>query len=156
MSVSFGIVLLVNDQAVTLQPKQVAGEIAQKAGNLKANGMELELDQRLDLGSPGAGAAALEDLVKKFDSGFKMPTASDFPSEINGVVTKLSNVEIAVEKFHLKIPGTASTDKTVRYTVGMSAIFPPGGELMVPEVPVGLKGVFFEVSNEDQSVTPPK
>lgn len=151
MAVSFGVVLLVNDQTVALQPKQVVGEVSQKAGNLKANGMELELDRPLQLGSPGAGKDALEDLVKKFDSNFSMPTKNDLPDEVKDLVDRLESVEITVEKFHLKIPGSAAKSTGVRYTVGMSAIFPPGRELGVAEIPVALKGMFFEVSNEGEA-----
>lgn len=171
MSVAFGVVLLVNGQPVALQPKpaleaakkiaaEAGGEVKKEVATLKATGMELELAERVELGSLGEGKAGLEKLISRFqDEPWSFPPTKDLPEAAADVVEKLEQVEIAVENFYLRIPprtGATTTpaqkDKDpIRYRVGLSAMLPDGQEVGVDGIPVEMKGVFLQVDNMDKT-----
>ena len=147
MPVSFGVVLEVNQQVVTLRPK----DVTEAAEHLKANGVEVELPHPVSLGTLADGKAGLEKLIDNFTEPgdtFTLPAASEFPEELREVAEFAGTIEIVIEEFYLRIPGTVGTEanESTEFTFGASAIAPkaftPAG------LPVGLKGLFVRATNQ--------
>ncbi len=144
MGIQFGIILLVNGKDVPLTPQAVAGA----AQDLKANGMQLELSERLELGSLEGG---IDSLVQIFDNSFYLDKLQDkLPEPVDGVVAKLTDLELTIEEFKLVIPGTAITPKPpVSYTIGMSFMWGAGEEVMLIQEKIGIKGLFLRITSDE-------
>jgi hypothetical protein len=132
-SVRFGIILDINGTSVPIS----SGDLA----NARANGVEFNLQNPIDLGS-----------IKQFETwvsdkfGVSLPSASDLPPPLDAVVNAITNMEITVEKAHIKVPGTASVNGTVQYTLETNGTFMP--EISLIDGKLGIQGLVFGFSNE--------
>ncbi len=110
------------------------------------NGIEFRLPQAVDLGT-------LDDFVAWFNNqfGVAIPSANDLPPPLDKIIGLLTSLNVRVDQFHIKIPGTADTDQNKYYTLAMSAFWTSGeGIPLIPGV-LTIDGAVFGVSNE-----PPK
>jgi hypothetical protein len=149
MSVQVGIVLEVNNKEVPLIPKKAMQDI-------KKHGMELELNERLNLG-PISGD--IDYIVKKFDNDFSITKVTDnLPDVLDKVVDKLLGLELIIEEFKLVIPGTATPipqgapKAPTLYTLGMSFMWSTDPLELVTDT-LAVKGLYLKVSNETEGGT---
>ncbi|WP_143286576.1 hypothetical protein [Burkholderia ubonensis] len=114
--------------------------------NAKAKGIEFTLPERVNLGT-------LTDFQAWFKKqfGIDLPLGTDLPPPLGAIMNKLTTLDVSVEQFHVKIPGTDTPDAPKLYTLAMSAIWPAdGGIPLIPGV-LTIDGAVFGASNE-----PPK
>jgi hypothetical protein len=74
-----------------------------------------------------------------------MPTSDALPPPLDDVVKAITNMEITVEKAHVKVPGKGSTD-SVGVTLEVNGTFTPEIELIKDTL--GIEGLVFGFSNE--------
>jgi hypothetical protein len=112
--------------------------------NAATNGIEFTLPAAVNLGT-------LNDFEAWFKKqfGIDLPTAADLPPPLNGIMAKLATLDVSVDQFHVKVPGSASPDPSKLYTLAMSAAWPAseGGIDLIPGV-LSIDGAVFGVSNE--------
>ncbi len=132
-SVRFGIILDINGTSVPIS----SGDLA----NARANGVEFNLQNPIVLGS-----------IEQFETwvsnkfGVTLPSADDLPSPLNSVVSAITNMQITVEKAHIKVPGTASSDGNVQYTLETNGTFMQ--EISLIDGKLAIQGLVFGFSNE--------
>jgi hypothetical protein len=162
-SVKLGLAFDVNGTAIALEPKQAISEI-------KKQGFEVELPQRVDLGTAGDG---INSILKQLGSDYRATEVKgetgktviknqipDFPA-LTKLYDKLTSARLAIEKFHVKVPGDdyldekkrSNPDATItsddyKYTLGLSATWKLTGQ----ETGLTLTGIYFEVSNEPDAI----
>ncbi|SED76206.1 hypothetical protein SAMN05444161_7158 [Rhizobiales bacterium GAS191] len=131
-TVRFGIVLDLNGSAVPIS----SGDIA----NAKANGVEFTLQNAINLGSIAQFQKWVSD---KFS--VSLPAAADLPAPLDKVVGTITNMEVTIEKAHIKVPGSA--DKSgVKFTIEANGAFQP--EISLIDGKLGIQGLVFGFSNE--------
>ncbi|CAD0325934.1 hypothetical protein [Xanthomonas hortorum] len=111
--------------------------------NAKTNGIEFTLPAPVDLGT-------LDDFAAWFKTQFNidLPGADQLPAPLDSIMSKLTTLDVAVDQFHIKVPGTASPDQSTLYTLAMSAVWPDGqGIPLIPGV-LSIEGAVFGASNE--------
>lgn len=71
--------------------------------NAKTNGIEFTLPAPVDLGT-------LDDFAAWFKTQFNidLPSADQLPAPLDSIMGKLTTLDVAVDQFHIKVPGTAS------------------------------------------------
>jgi len=112
----------------------------------KKKGIQFTLPQPVDLGT-------LTDFQTWFKTqfGVDLPLGTDLPDPLGQIMTKLATLDVSVDQFHVKIPGSDNPSDPKLFTLAMSAIWPPGGGIpLIPNV-LSIDGGFFGVTNE-----PPK
>jgi hypothetical protein len=131
--IRFGIILDVNGNSVPI----TSGDL-KKA---KQQGVEFTLQNPVVLGS-----------FDQFESwvstqfGVTLPSAADLPPPLDKVVGTITGMVITVQKAHVKIPGTDSTNKSVGVTLEVNGTFQP--EISLIEGKLGIEGLVFGFSNE--------
>ncbi len=146
--VYLGLVFDYNGTKIPLEPKSAINDIKEK-------GLECGLPggQRIAIGSLANGLKTLQA-----DFGIDTSAVTDSDGNLAIPVPGLSNVfkqimlaQLAVESFHLKIPGTAAPQGTpTLYTLGLSATWPQGTGDLIPGMHLQLLGIYFKVSNEGE------
>lgn len=131
-SIRFGVILDINGNSVPI----TSGDLA----NAKAKGVEFTLQNPIDLGSIDKFIAWVGP---KF--GVNLPTAADLPPPLDKVVGTITGMEITVEKAHVKVPGSGSTDP-VAITLEVNGTFTP--EISLIDGKLGIEGLVFGFSNE--------
>jgi hypothetical protein len=134
----FGITFNLHGTQVSISTADIA--------DAKAKGIEFTLPQPVDLGT-------LTDFQTWFKTqfGIDLPLGTDLPPPLGAVMGKLATLDVRVDEFHVKIPGTDNLNDPKLFTLAMSAIWPPdGGISLIPGV-LSIDGGFFGVTNE-----PPK
>jgi hypothetical protein len=142
MSTQVGLILEVNGKDVPLVPKMITGAVQ----DIKTNGLQLTLPERLNLGEIGQG---IDNIVQRFDSDFKMDTiTANLPTEFTEVADKLLDLQLVIEEFSLNIlPNPAVGMKKISFTIGMSFIW--GAEpLEIITNTLAVKGFFLRVDNK--------
>ena len=141
-----GIVLSLNGQDVTLSPSST--------GDLKKTGAEYTLPEPIAIGSAKDISAFLSDTF----GAPALPAASTFPSPLDQVYGKLTDLVLTVDEFSLKVPPTQNADgsdippatrKATSFTVGISAMWPPGQEVNLITGKLAVKGIYLSVSKDD-------
>jgi hypothetical protein len=131
--IRFGVILDINGSPVPI----TSGDLK----TAKEQGVEFTLQNPVGLGS-----------IDKFETwvgkqfGVTMPTAADLPPPLDKVVGAITSMEITVEKAHVKIPGTKSTDQNVGITLEVNGTFVP--EIQLIDGKLGIEGLVFGFSNE--------
>jgi hypothetical protein len=147
--VYMGVVFELNGEDIALEPKNAINE-------LKTKGLECGLPpgKRVELGTVGAGLRGIfEDLgatppeFLKADGTIDETQIPDIDF-LKRTVTLLTQADLAVEQFHVKIPGTLSKDTNNYYTIGMSATWSADAGTLSDTIKLKLKGIYFKVSNE--------
>ncbi|WP_100448812.1 hypothetical protein [Glycomyces xiaoerkulensis] len=131
----FGVVFDLNGTHVPVSTKDIA--------NARANGIEFTLPEAVELGT-------MNEFETWFSEKFKMslPKPTDMPPPLDEVLGKLANLKVTVRQFHVKIPGTGSSDKAKLFTISLSGAWPENnGVELIPGV-LSIGGVVFGVSNE--------
>ncbi|HEY9830977.1 MAG TPA: hypothetical protein V6D26_10375 [Stenomitos sp.] len=147
--VYFGIVFELDGTEIPLEPTTAIDDI-------KTKGIECGLKdgERVNIGKVGS---RLKTIFETFgvDSSSFLEDDGDFKPEvlpdiepIKKGVDILTSAELAIEEFHLKIPGTETTDKNKYYTVGLSAVWPGDTGKLIDSIDLKLKGLYFRISNE--------
>ncbi len=134
-NVVFGVVFDLNGTHVPVSTKDIA--------NAKANGIEFTLPQEVELGT-------MNDFAKWFSDKFKvtLPKPAEMPPPLDTVLGKLADLKVTVRQFHVKIPGTGSSDTAKLFTINLSGSWPENqGIELIPDV-LSIEGVVFGVSNE--------
>jgi len=111
--------------------------------NAKTKGIEFTLPEAVNLGT-------LTDFQAWFQKqfGVNLPLGTDLPSPLGKIMELLTTLDVSVDQFHIKVPGTESEDQNKLYTLAMSAIWPAGqGIPLIPGV-LTIDGAVFGVSNE--------
>jgi hypothetical protein len=132
-SIRFGIILDINGTSVPITSADLA--------NAKANGVEFTLQNPIDLGS-----------ITKFEKwvgdqfGVTLPTADQLPTPLDKVVGAIANMEITVEKAHVKVPGSSTPSQSVAVTLEVNGTFQPETQLIQGKL--GIQGMVFGFSNE--------
>ena len=162
-AVKLGLAFDVNGTAITLEPKQAISEI-------KKQGFEVELPQRVDLGTAGDG---INSILRQLGSNYRatevvgesgMTVIAEQIPDVPALKTlydKLTSARLAIEKFHVKVPGddylaekkkkekdATITSADYKYTLGLSATWKLTGQ----ETGLTLTGIYFEVSNEADAI----
>jgi hypothetical protein len=166
-NVRIGLAFDLNGNAIALQPKEAINEIATK-------GIELTLPEPVPLGEAGIGIdSILESLGSDYRAVALTKTGSEYTLKdgstteqgkdyiyksvdnlditvLTSVYQKVMKAQLAVEKFHVKIPGSeakqANSAIETTYTIGLSATWPKSDEDKLSGLT--LTGIYFEVSNE--------
>lgn len=110
---------------------------------MKTEGIDFTLPEPVDLGT-------LNDFTAWFNKqfGVNIPSADQLPAPLDKIIGKLATLDVAVEQFHIKVPGTASKDQNKLFTLAMSAIWPDGeGIDLIPGV-LSIQGAVFGATNE--------
>jgi hypothetical protein len=150
--VKLGVAFDLNGQAIALQPKEAIDEI-------KANGLELTLPNPVQLNSVGSG---VDSILESLSSNYRLNTTDTNLTSIKTKVDdcgidalskfydKVTTAELSIEKFHVKIPGSSTTEKVTKYTIGLSATWKKDTTITTTTQLSGLTltGIYFEVSNE--------
>lgn len=160
MTVKLGVIVEFGEQKIPLRPKAAISEVKEK-------GIEVALPDglRVDLGTLKSlvkgGENGLQELIKKFDSEFKLGTfpPPDVPAPFKKILEGLLDAHFSVEAFHIKLtpPRTgdsaAKTNWDKKYTIGLSLTWPtpPAAE----GLPIHLEGIFLTVTNEGVAVGDP-
>jgi hypothetical protein len=114
--------------------------------NAAKQGIEFTLPSPVDLGT-------LTDFQAWFEKQFaiKLPLGTDLPSPLGDIMSKLATLDVSVDQFHVKIPGSDNKDDPKLYTLAMSAVWPPGqGIPLIPGV-LSIDGAVFGVTNEPKT-----
>ena len=131
--IRFGIILDVNGSSVPITSGDIATAVQQ--------GVEFTLQNPVELGT-----------INEFETwvsgqfGVNLPTADSLPSPLDKVVGAITDMKITVEKAHVKVPGTQSTQKSVGVTLEVNGTFQP--EINLIEGKLGIQGMVFGFSNE--------
>ncbi|EKV02709.1 hypothetical protein Lepto7375DRAFT_4971 [Leptolyngbya sp. PCC 7375] len=153
--VFFGVVLELDGQEIALQPQNAITEIKEK-------GIEVGLPagERVVLGTVGERlkgileALGVDDIsFLKADGTLDETQLPDIPA-IQTAVNLLTQANLAIEDFHLRIPptgtsATAPSKEETAYTVGLSATWTGDAGTLIESLDLKLKGLYFKVSNEE-------
>lgn len=128
--IRFGIMLKINNTDVPITTDDIA--------NAKENGVEFELPSPVTLGS----IKDFQDWVQtKFS--VSLPKAEDLPKPLDEVVGAMTDIQIAVNKAHIKVPAKA---EKVLYTIETSGTLK--SEISLIKDQLGVKGIVFGITNE--------
>ena len=133
--VRFGVILDVNGTSVPIT--------ADDLSNAKTNGVEFTLPDPIALGN----LTEFESWVSKF--GVAFPAKGDLPGLLDTIVGDLTNMNVTVEKAHVKVPGSNTPNASVQVTIEASGTFAPAIDLISGKL--GVQGVVFGFSNEDSA-----
>jgi hypothetical protein len=150
-NVYFGVVFELDGTLIPLEPKTAITDI-------KTNGIDCGLapGQVIALGMVGQRLKAIFNTLGFQDTGSFLNDDGTIktdvlPADIPGfsnLVNLLTSAELNIEAFHVKLPGTMTTDKTKYYTVGLSATWSAAAGKLFDGLDLNLRGVYFKVSNE--------
>ena len=146
----FGLLVEINDKPVTITSANI------DFSNITQNGIEFTLPEQVKLGTFKKGINGINDILKKFGVSKGLPESRGVDIDwLKKVLDKLENLELWVDEFHIKIPGSENTGsqdtKGNRYTLRMrGAAWPPSEEVETP-LPVAIKGIAFGVTNEEET-----
>jgi hypothetical protein len=126
----FGVTFDINGTLIPVNTDQLS--------ELKTKGIELELPEDIKLGT---GKEFVEWVEKEF--GVKIPLA-ELPPPLNTIATKLSELEVTIEKAYIHVP--AKENEPTLYTLKVSGVWKESTKLFGP---VALKGILFGVSNQE-------
>ncbi|MEG4144667.1 hypothetical protein [Microcoleus sp. Pol12B5] len=147
--VKLGVTFDLNGEPIALQPKEAIDQIKEK-------GIELTLPQKVKLGKAGDGInSILENLKSDYRVSVvegKKNIKEQLPAFkiLTDTYDKVMTAELSVEKFHVKIPGSGTVEKSTLYTIGLSAVWgksDQGTDLSG----LTLTGIYLEISNEETS-----
>lgn len=130
--IRFGVILDINGSPVPI----TSGMLSEA----KKKGVEFELQSPIDLGS-------LDEFREWVNEKFKvsLPASEDLPSPLDKVVGAITGMQITVEKAHVKVPGSESTEKTVLVLLEVNGTFQP--EISLIDGKLGIQGMVFGFSN---------
>ncbi|MGA1839341.1 MAG: hypothetical protein ACMUIU_01845 [bacterium] len=159
----FGLLVEINDKPVTITSANI------DFSNIKQNGIEFTLPEQVKLGTLEEGIDGINSILTKFGVDQGLPNADDIQIDwLKNVFKALVSLEIWVDEFHIKIPGSGSElqnkipgsdsdpqNNDSRYTLRMRAAWAPGNEPETP-LPVAIKGIAFGVTNEEETPALPE
>ncbi len=141
-TVTPGVVLSINDTEISLTPNSLPG---------KGQAISFSLPKPVDVGTPGD----LATFISTSFGGGALPDFSDLPSPLDGIATRIANLDIVVEQFDLNMPATKDANGAPitnpgpnTYTVGLAGSW-PGDPISVG--PLKIKGVFLKVSDDGKT-----
>ena len=145
-TVNPGIILQINGQDVPLTPSDASTD------DLKKTGAHYELASPVDLGS-------IADLSNFLSSQFgapALPAAATFPTPLDQVYTKLTQLELGVDQASVTIPPTLdatgqplTSPRATSFTMGLTATWPAGQEVAIIPGKLSIKGIFLLVQKDD-------
>ena len=135
----FGVVFNLHGTQVPVSTADIA-DAAKK-------GIEFTLPEPVDLGT-------LTDFNSWLNTQFGIPLLNiqALPTLLQPVIAKLTSLDVTVQEFHLKVPGSdAGPNATTQFTLGMKAMWPDGQGINLLTGVLSIDGVFMGATNE-----PPK
>ena len=130
--VAFGIILEINGEDVSLEPKFMRQD--------GKNGVEFFLPRRVEVGT----AEDLDSFLKTLtDDNVSLPTGDNFPNPLDIVYKKLTLLNLAVEKLDLKVPPIKGEPTT--FTLGLSATWSDNEKVSLIENKLVIKGLYVKL-----------
>jgi hypothetical protein len=142
-----GIILEINGTTVPLEAKDIK--------DAASKGVQYTLPQPVDVGS-------VDDLSAFLDSQFgasPIPDADTFPTPLDSVFAKLSDLNLAVEHFDVNVPPSKNADdtdiaeadqKATSFKLGMSATWADGDEVELISGKLAIKGIYLNVVKDNK------
>lgn len=129
----FGIVLDINGEDVGISTNDIS--------KAKQQGIEFTLPEPVDVGT-------IENFETWFSAkfGVNIPSPENLPAPLDQVVKDLTNLDLGVDAFHIKIPPSESADKQKKYTLRMHLTWSKEHEIDLEVFKI--KGAVFGVTNE--------
>jgi len=141
-----GIILSINGTDVALGPKDVSDALKK--------GASYELSAPIAVGS----AQDLSTFLTDQFGAPALPPASSFPAPLDSVYNKVTNLVLTVDKFKVVVPPSQNADgtpippanqKATSFSIGISAVWPPGQEVSLIPGKLAIKGLFLQVDKDD-------
>lgn len=152
----FGLLVEINNKHVTITSANI------DFTNIKEKGIEFKLPEQVKLDTLEKGREGINNILQKFGVEKGLPESKDVEIDwLKDILGKLGNLELWVDEFHIKIPGSEeksqNMDKDSRYTLRMRAAWPSGRNgVKIPFTPVTIKGIAFGVTNEEETPALPE
>lgn len=137
-TIRFGVILNVNGTSVPIASDDITHALT--------NGVEFTLQNPLDLGS-------INDFMTWAHGTWGVPLldSSSLPPPLDKVVDAMTNIDVTIEKLHLKVPAKTDTSG-VKYTFGANGML--GSEIPIIAGKLGIDGFVFGFSNEGPPAAP--
>lgn len=129
--VAFGIILEINGEDVSLEPKFMRQD--------GQNGVEFSLPRRVEVGTAKDLGSFLNTLT---DDSVSLPTGDHLPNPLKTVYNKLTSLNLAVEELDLKVPpGEGPTT----FTLGLSATWIEDDKVSLIKDKLFIKGLYVKL-----------